>query len=165
MAGAAALVFQLEQAAIDWHLLEAKRQGRKFSKGGSRVAISLRLLDERLIFDGDRVRVHTGYSISALAHAAADHGLAGLEVFASMRGHLGAALMKSFEGEIWRLVEEIVVAGSGALKTAGNCEVWFDRWCDAQIDSGGRARNRSRDDALASRSGDSAGARYSDAGE
>ncbi len=116
MASAAALVFQLEQAAIDWHLLEAKRQGRKFSKGGSRVAISLRLLDERLIFDGDRVRVHTGYSISALAHAAADRGLAGLEVFASLRGHLGAALVRSFDGEIWRLVEEIVVAGNGALK-------------------------------------------------
>lgn len=115
MAGAASLVHRLERAGIPWRTLDnAVVHGTADSSGV--VAISLRVVDERLIFDGERIRVHAGYSASALAHAAAERGLPGLEFLAEVSGSLGAALRRGYEGYIWHVIDELLLARHGSLK-------------------------------------------------
>ncbi len=115
MAGAASLVHRLESAGIPWQTLD-----RTFAQGGvdprDAVAISLRVVDERLIFDGVRIRAHAGYSASALAYAAAARGLLGLEFLAEVGGSLGAVLRRGYEGDVWRVIDEILIARHGSLK-------------------------------------------------
>ncbi len=115
MAGAASLVHRLESSGIAWQPIGQTGWRRSRSDGGL-VLISLRLLDEHLIFDGERIRVHGGYSVSALAYAAGERGLEGLESLTELGGGLGELLRPDLRGELWRLVEEIVVAKQDSLK-------------------------------------------------
>ncbi|MEP7273407.1 MAG: hypothetical protein ABI882_18045 [Acidobacteriota bacterium] len=115
IAGAASLVNRLETAGIPWQTLDRALVHERTKKGGL-VAISLRVVDERLIFDGERIRVHAGYSASALAHAASERGLLGLESWAEIGGSLGAVLRRGYDGSIWRVIDELVIARHGALR-------------------------------------------------
>lgn len=115
MAGAASLVDRLEQAGFCWRPLGPGTRGCDEGFSDS-VAISLRLLDERLIFDGTRVRVPAGYSIAALVHETANRGLGGLEHLAGMKGNLSDALRNDFGGTLWRVIDEVVLAEKGVLK-------------------------------------------------
>jgi hypothetical protein len=115
MAGASALIHRLETSGVDW-LPMGFLEGRRSRSDRNVVAVSLRLLDENLLFDGERIRVHAGYSVSALAYAASERGLTGLEPLIQMRGSLGDFLRPGRRGELWHLVEEVVVARSGVLK-------------------------------------------------
>lgn len=115
MAGAASLIHRLERSAIDWQAVGRLEPRRSRTARGA-VAISLRLLDEHLLFDGERIRVHAGYSVSALAFAASERGLSGLEPFRLSSGSLGDILPPARRSELWQLVEEVVVASHGALR-------------------------------------------------
>lgn len=115
MAGASALIHRLEVSGVDWQALGSS-QRRGVRNGRAVVAVSLRLLDESLLFDGERIRVHAGYSVSALAYAASERGLTGLEPLIQMRGSLGDYLRPGRKGELWHLVEEVIIARNGVLK-------------------------------------------------
>ena len=116
--GAAQLVHRLSQASIRWRALG---QGVSFHGAPDLqdfVAVSLRLLDERVIFDGERVRVHAGYSLASLVRACAEVGLSGLEGLAGLPGSVGGALSTPNGLAIrylWNLIEEVVVADRGGL--------------------------------------------------
>lgn len=117
--GAAQLVHKLQQAGIRWRALGHGTSILAADDVHDFVAISLRLMDERLIFDGSLVTVHAGYSLIALVKAAAERGLSGLEGFAGMPGSVGGALRMETESEgcdLWRLVESLTIAEHGALK-------------------------------------------------
>jgi UDP-N-acetylmuramate dehydrogenase len=116
--GAAQLVHRLSQAGLRWRAIG---QGAGFyGVYGLHdfVAVSLRLLNERCVLDGERARVHAGYSLSALVRAAAEAGLSGLEGLAGLPGSVGGAL-NSPNGlairYLWNLIEEVVVADRGGL--------------------------------------------------
>jgi hypothetical protein len=116
--GAAQLVHRLSQAGIRWRALG---QGVSFHGAPGLqdfVAISLRLLDERAVIDGERVRVHAGYSLASLVRACAEGGLSGLEGLAGWPGSVGSALSTPNGLAIrylWNLIEEVVVADRGGL--------------------------------------------------
>lgn len=116
--GAAQLVHRLSQSSIRWRALG---QGVSFHGAPGLqdfVAVSLRLLDERVVIDGERVRVHAGYSLASLVRACADGGLSGLEGLAGLPGSVGGALSTPNGLAIrylWNLIEEVVVADRGGL--------------------------------------------------
>ena len=117
--GAAQLAYRLDQSGIRWRVLG---HGTKILASESQhdyVAISLRLLNERLIIDGDRIYVHAGYSLPALVDAAAERGLSGLEPLAGITGSVGGALRMNIGLPgcvIWRLVENLVIAQAGGVR-------------------------------------------------
>jgi UDP-N-acetylmuramate dehydrogenase len=121
MKGAAQLVEQLDQAEIRWRALGHGTAILASDAVHDCVAISLRLLEERLVFDGARVRVHAGYSLPALVEATAERGLAGLGEWAGISGGVGGAL--KMNEEIWRAVESVALACQGAVKTLPAAEV------------------------------------------
>ena len=115
---AAQLVHRLSRTGLRWRALG---QGVSFY-GGAGVqdfaAVSLRLLDERLVVDGERVRVHAGFSLTALVRACAEAGLSGMEGLAGLPGSVGGALSASNGLAIrylWNVIEEVVVADRGGL--------------------------------------------------
>jgi hypothetical protein len=115
MAGASALIHRLDASGVEW-LAMGSLEGCRTRSERAVVAVSLRLLDENLLFDGERIRVHAGYSVSALAYAASERGLTGLEPLIQMQGSLGDFLRPGRKGELWHLVEEVVIARNGVLK-------------------------------------------------
>jgi UDP-N-acetylmuramate dehydrogenase len=116
LVGAAQLAQRLEQAGLRWRALG---HGPAQESLHDYVAISLRLLDERLVFDGPFVRAHAGYSLPALVRAAAERGLSGLEALAGLSGSVGGAL-RAQAGltlrYIWSVVDEVVIADRGGLE-------------------------------------------------
>ncbi len=119
VAGAAQMVHQLQQAGISWRALGHGTSILAADDVHDFVAISLRLLDERLSFDGSLVTVHAGYSLIALVKAAAERGLSGLEGLAGLPGSVGGALRMETESagcDLWRLVEHVTIAERGALR-------------------------------------------------
>lgn len=116
--GAAQLVHRLTQAGLRWRAIG---QGAGFyGPHGLHdfVAVSLRLLDERIVFDKEQVRVHAGYSLATLVRAAAEFGLSGLEGLAGLPGSVGGALSSPNSLAIrylWNVIEEVVVADRGGL--------------------------------------------------
>lgn len=116
--GAAQLVHRLTQAGIRWRAIG---QGAGFyGAHGVQdfVAVSLRLLDERIVFDNEQVRVHAGYSLAGLVRAAAEGGLSGLEGLAGLPGSVGGALSSPNSLAIrylWNVIDEVVVADRGGL--------------------------------------------------
>ena len=129
MRGAARLVESLQQAGIRWRALGHGTSILASDEVHDCVVISLRLLDERLVFDGERVRVHAGYSLLALVQAAAERGLSGLEGLSGISGGVGGALKMNFGTaghEIWRVVEEITLAYEGEVRTVPAAEVLME---------------------------------------
>ena len=117
--GAALLVHQLQQSGIRWRALGHGTSILADDEVHDFVAISLRLLDERLIFDGDQVMVHAGYSLMALVNAAAERGLTGLESFAGITGSVGGVLRMEAEitgRDLWHQVASVTIAEGGEVR-------------------------------------------------
>ncbi len=115
LVGAARLVDRLKRAGIGWRALGHGTSILASDELHDFVVISLRLLDERLIFEDERVRVHAGYSLPALVQAAADRGLSGLEPLSGISGSVGGALRMP-RHEIWQVVEELWLADEGKVR-------------------------------------------------
>ncbi len=129
MAGAARLVESLRQAGIRWRALGHGTSILASDEVHDYVVISLRLLDERLVFEDERVRVHAGYSLPALVQAAVERGLWGLEGLSGISGGVGGALKMNAGTtghEIWRVVEEIALAYEGEVRSAPAAEVLME---------------------------------------
>jgi len=120
VAGAARLVDLLDRAGLRWRALGHGTSILAADEVHNYVAISLRLLDERLVFEGDSVWAHAGYSLPALVRGAAERGLSGLEGLAGVAGGLGGALRTGAGTpgyDIWRVVEKVTLAEGGEVRT------------------------------------------------
>jgi UDP-N-acetylmuramate dehydrogenase len=129
LAGAARLVESLRQVGIRWRALGHGTSILASDEVHDYVVISLRLLDERLVFDGERVRVHAGYSLPALVQAAAERGLSGFEGLSGISGGVGGALKMNAGTagyEIWRVVEEVALAYEGKVRNVPAAEVLLE---------------------------------------
>ena len=129
MAGAARLVESLRQAGIRWRALGHGTSILASDEVHDYVVISLRLLDERLTFEDERVRVHAGYSLPALVQAAVERGLWGLEGLSGISGGIGGALKMNAGTrghEIWHVVEEISLAYEGEVRSVPAAEVLME---------------------------------------
>jgi len=116
--GAAQVVHRLQEAGIRWRALGHGTSILASDEVHDYVAISLRLLDERLIFDELSVQVHAGYSLLALVKATAERGLSGLESLAGLTGSIGGALRMNTEAgsDLWRFVESFTLADGGEIR-------------------------------------------------
>ena len=117
---AAQLVDELEDKQIPWVALGAGTRLIVQDRPLEKVAISLKLLEELLVFEGTKVKVHGAYRMFRLAAATAQRGLAGLAAFAGRMGTLGAALHaqdKLGQTAIRDLVESISVVQKGQVVT------------------------------------------------
>ena len=129
LVGAARLVERLKRAGIRWRALGHGTSILASDEIHDLVAISLRLLDERLVFEDVRVRVHAGYSLPALVQSAAEHGLSGLEGLAGISGGVGGALRMNAGAagrEVWSVVENLSLADEGQVKIIPAAEVLLE---------------------------------------
>ncbi|MBL8149640.1 MAG: FAD-binding protein [Blastocatellia bacterium] len=116
---AAELVAGLNELEIRWSSLGAGSNLLVADDFIDRVAISLKLLEELLLFDGAQVKMHGGYRLSRLAKASAERGVSGLEVFADHPGTVGAAIARDDRRRGVKLiskVETLLVARNGVVK-------------------------------------------------
>jgi UDP-N-acetylmuramate dehydrogenase len=113
---AAQLVAALDQAAIVWRPLGMGSRLLVSDEPIHHVAVSLKLLEELLTFEGAQVKVHGGYRISRLVMAMAERGLRGLEALAGLPGSIGAAIANNTNGDILiNRVESISIATAGKV--------------------------------------------------
>lgn len=89
---AASLVAELEKQNIPWSTLGRGSRLLVKDQDIKRVAISLKMLEEVLLFKDNVVFVHCGYQISKLALAIVERGFCRLEGFAHYLGTLGAVI-------------------------------------------------------------------------
>lgn len=117
---AAQLVAELEAKQIPWVALGAGTRLIIQDQPLEKVAISLKLLEELIVFDGTKVKAHGAYRMFRLAAATAQRGLIGLAAFAGRMGTLGAALRaqdKLGRTAIKDLVESVSVVQNGQVVT------------------------------------------------
>ncbi|MCS6883802.1 MAG: FAD-binding protein [Acidobacteriota bacterium] len=129
-ATAARLVAELESAAVDWRVLGAGSRLLVADLPIARTAVSLKLIEEMMLFDGEKVRVPAGYRVAAIAAATIERGLAGLEKLGYSVGTVGGALRRqdTAEGRILAsLVNKVIVARNGRLVELDATEVVFER--------------------------------------
>ncbi|MBX7222017.1 MAG: UDP-N-acetylmuramate dehydrogenase [Blastocatellia bacterium] len=129
---AAQLVHALNEAGIRWSPLGYGTNLLVKDGEIQRVAVSLRTLEELLVFDETRVHVHAGYSLPRLVNAAADRGLAGIQGLAPIPGSVGGAIKMnagSHGYEIADVIETVAVARAGEVVTLKRAEIAFAyRW-------------------------------------
>lgn len=89
---AAQLITELDKASINWSALGMGSRIIAQDTPINRVAISLKLLEEVLLFKDDIVQVHCGYRMSKLAVAIVERGFCRLEKFVPYLGTLGAVI-------------------------------------------------------------------------
>lgn len=89
---AAMLVSELDKNNIAWSALGMGSRLLVKDQAINRVAISLKLLEEVLLFKDDIVQVHCGYRMSKLAVAIVERGFCRLEEFVPYLGTLGAVI-------------------------------------------------------------------------
>lgn len=115
---AARLIAELEAAEIKWSALGAGYSLLAGDDPIDRVAISLKLLEELLTFDGPLARVHGGYRVSRLVEAAVERGLAGIEGLATLNGTVGATISagdRANSYEITAVIDSVSVARDGKV--------------------------------------------------
>lgn len=125
---AAQLVHALNQAGIRWSPLGYGTNLLVKDGQIQRVAISLRALEELLVFDGTRVHVHAGYSLPRLVNAAADRGLSGIQGLAPIPGSVGGAIKMnagSHGYEIADVIEHVSIARDGEVLILPREEIAF----------------------------------------
>lgn len=125
---AARLVHALDEAGIPWSPLGYGTNLLVKDGEIERVAVSLRLLDDLLVFDGMRVHVHAGYSLPRLVNACADRGLSGIEGLSPIPGSVGGAVKMnagSHGYEIADAIETVDVARGGKVVTLAREEIDF----------------------------------------
>jgi UDP-N-acetylmuramate dehydrogenase len=125
---AAQLVAGFDKESIPWSALGAGYNLLARDEPIHRVAISLKLLEELLIFDGAKARMHGGYRINRLVAAAADRGLTGLEGLAALPGTVGAAIRADDGAHKYRIasvVESVSISQDGRVVDLNRDEIDF----------------------------------------
>jgi UDP-N-acetylenolpyruvoylglucosamine reductase len=112
--GVARLTQLLDRTGIAWRVMGDGNVMGTAPLDGETVALSLRLLDEPLTVNGNRLTAHAGHSLAAISEAAAERSLSGLEGFASSTEILGLALRQNVE--LWQLVEKVVLVRRGEVR-------------------------------------------------
>src|SRR5205823_1446046 len=123
---AAQLVARLEELSISWIALGAGCNLLVSEEPVHRVAVSLKLLEELLAFNGTKANVHGGYRVSRLVMAAAERGLSGLEGFAALPGTIGGAIRANDSArgnEISSAIESISIARGGEAVNLNGDEI------------------------------------------
>lgn len=85
-----------------------------------RVAVSLKLYEGMLRWEGNRVTADSGQSLPALVYAAAERGLGGIEGLSGIPGSVGGALRMNagaYGYEIADVIESVKVASADGVKT------------------------------------------------
>ncbi|MEW6730663.1 MAG: FAD-binding protein [Acidobacteriota bacterium] len=127
---AAQLVARLEEEKIKWSALGTGSHVIAIDKPIHRVAISLKLMEELLVFNGTSVQVHGGYRIARLVTATVERGLVGLEDFATLPGTIGGAIhfdLRVQGRRITSLLERVAIAMDGRVSEIAGEEIDMHR--------------------------------------
>lgn len=117
-AQAAALVHEMDQAAIGWRALGSGSNILADDGDHHYVVLSLKELKGELSFDGERVSVPAGYSLPRLCVDVARQGLSGIEGLGGIPGTVGGALWMNagaYGHEIGTVTETVRVARNGKV--------------------------------------------------
>lgn len=115
---AAAIVHELDQAAIGWRPLGSGSNILADDGDHHYVVLSLKELKGELKFDGERVSVPAGYSLPRLCVDVARQGLSGIEGLGGIPGTVGGALWMNagaYGHEIGTVTETVRVARGGRV--------------------------------------------------
>jgi UDP-N-acetylmuramate dehydrogenase len=115
---AAALVHEMDEAAIGWRALGSGSNILADDGAHQYVVLSLKELKGELQFDGDRVSVPAGYSLPRLCIDVARRGLSGIEGLGGIPGTVGGALWMNagaYGHEIGTVTETVRVAREGRV--------------------------------------------------
>jgi UDP-N-acetylmuramate dehydrogenase len=117
-AQAAALVHEMDQAAIGWRALGSGSNILADDGDHHYVVLSLKELKGELEFDGERVSVPAGYSLPRLCVDVGRQGLSGIEGLGGIPGTVGGALWMNagaYDHEIGTVTETVRVARDGQV--------------------------------------------------
>src|SRR6267378_1164047 len=117
-AQAAALVDEMDEAAIGWRALGSGSNILADDGDHQYVVLSLKELKGELQFDGERVSVPAGYSLPRLCIDVARRGLSGIEGLGGIPGTVGGALWMNagaYGHEIGTVTESVRVARNGEV--------------------------------------------------
>src|SRR6267143_5480045 len=127
-AQAAALVHEMDEAAIGWRALGSGSNILADDGDHQYVVLSLKELKGELEFDGERVSVPAGYSLPRLCIDVARRGLSGIEGLGGIPGTVGGALWMNagaYGHEIGTVTETVRVARDGRVaEVAGSSVKW-----------------------------------------
>ena len=127
-AQAAALVHEMDEAAIGWRPLGSGSNILADDGDHQYVVLSLKELKGELQFDGERVSVPAGYSLPRLCIDVARRGLSGIEGLGGIPGTVGGALWMNagaYGHEIGTVTETVRVAREGrVVEVAGSDIQW-----------------------------------------
>jgi UDP-N-acetylmuramate dehydrogenase len=115
---AAAVVDELEKAAIPWRALGSGSNVLADDRDHHYVVVSLKGLKGEAHFDGERVSVSAGYSLPRLCIDAGRRGLSGIEGLGGIPGTVGGALWMNagaYGHEIGTVTETVRVARDGRV--------------------------------------------------
>lgn len=113
---AAQLVVEFEKWQIPWSALGSGSHLIVHDNAVNRVAISLKLLEEVLLFKDNKVHAHAGYRISRLALAIADRGFRLKENFDSYLGTLGSIIhRREKKGVFLKNIKSLLCVYNGKL--------------------------------------------------
>ncbi|KAF0248844.1 MAG: UDP-N-acetylmuramate dehydrogenase [bacterium] len=128
---AAMLVAELDKANIPWSALGRGSRILAKDQAINRIAISLKLLEEVLLFkdienrEDKLVQVHGGYQLSKLAIATVERGFWRLENFASHLGTVGSAIYrKEQQGLFMSALKGFTYVCDGKIKKIENYELF-----------------------------------------
>lgn len=123
---AAQLVGEFDAAGILWRVLGAGSNVLADDREHHYVVVSMRDVKGEAVFDGERVRVSSGYSLPRLCVDAARQGLSGIEGLGGIPGTVGGALWMNagaYGHEIGQVVETVRVARGGRVVEVPGGEV------------------------------------------
>ena len=126
---AAAIVFELDQAGINWRALGSGSNVLADDAAHHYVVVSLKELKGEARFDGERVSVSAGYSLPRLCIDTGRRGLAGIEGLGGIPGTVGGALWMNagaYGHEIGSVTEIVRVARGGRVVEVPGSEVKWD---------------------------------------
>jgi UDP-N-acetylmuramate dehydrogenase len=125
---AAAVVFQLDQAAVAWRPLGSGSNVLADDGEHHYVILSLKDLKGEPHFSGNRVSVSAGYSLPRLCIDVSRQGLSGIEGLGGIPGTVGGALWMNagaYDHEIGTVTETVRVARNGlVVEIAGSSVQW-----------------------------------------
>jgi len=128
-AEAAAIVNEMDHAAIVWRALGSGSNILADDGDHHYVVLSLKELKGELEFDGQRVSVSAGYSLPRLCIDVARQGLSGIEGLGGIPGTVGGALWMNagaFGHEIGTVTETVRVAREGLVKEIPGTDVQWN---------------------------------------
>jgi UDP-N-acetylmuramate dehydrogenase len=126
---AAALVYDLDQAAVGWRPLGSGSNVLAADGAHHYVILSLKDLKGEPHFDGQRVSVSAGYSLPRLCIDAGRRGLSGIEGLGGIPGTVGGALWMNagaYDHEIGTVTETVRVARGGRVMAIAGEEIQWN---------------------------------------